>query len=80
MQVQVLSTAPKAPLAGAFFAEFSHDIPFDIHIANVFPRRLFGFDAVVLRFFEKRNYTICREQEVERNGIRLKNYLMQKYL
>lgn len=31
-------------------------------------------------FFEKRGYTVIREQQVKRKGIFLKNYLMQKTL
>ncbi len=31
-------------------------------------------------FFEKRNYVVVQEQQVERNGILLKNYIMQKGL
>lgn len=31
-------------------------------------------------FFEKRGYTVIREQQVKRKGISLKNYLMQKTL
>lgn len=29
-------------------------------------------------FFEKRNYNVIRENIVERNGIKIKNYFMQK--
>lgn len=31
-------------------------------------------------FFEKRGYKIIRPQEVERQGVYLKNYIMIKYL
>lgn len=40
---------------------------------------IFTYSSITAKpFFEKRNYKVIKEQEVECQGIKLKNYLMEK--
>lgn len=50
------------------------------HLEKYVSGRIFTHASVTAKpFFEKRGYKIIKEQEVKRQGVTLKNYVMEKY-